>query len=82
MTDAGLGYLKGLTKLQGLYLGQDNVTDAGLEHLSGLTELQDLDLRETKVTIEGLKKLRQVLPKCGILAFRAIPVSPPGVEPR
>ena len=46
VTDAGLGHLKGLAKLQSLYLSQTEVTDAGLEHLKGLTQLQSLYLSQ------------------------------------
>jgi hypothetical protein len=37
VTDAGLVQLKGLTKLQTLYLARTKVTGPGREHLKGLT---------------------------------------------
>ena len=50
MTDAGLEHLKGLNRLQRLWLNSTQVADAGLEHLKGLTQLQELGLASTKVT--------------------------------
>ena len=44
VTDAALEHLKGLTKLQTLYLNGTRVTDVGLEHLKGLAKLRDLNL--------------------------------------
>ncbi len=66
VTDDGLRYLKGLTRLKSLDLGGSKVTDAGLEHLEGLTQLQELDLTGTKVTDAGVKKLQQALTNCKI----------------
>ena len=40
VTDAGLEHLKGLSRLQELYLDGTQVTDAGLEHLKGLSQLK------------------------------------------
>ena len=37
MTDAGLKYLKGLTSLRELDLGETQVTDTGLKYLKGFT---------------------------------------------
>ena len=67
VTDDGLRYLKGLTRLKSLELGGSKVTDAGLERLEGLTQLQELDLTGTKVTDAGVKKLQQALPNCKII---------------
>ena len=58
ITDAGLEYLKGMTKLKYLDLNSTQVTDAGLEHLKGLTKLEHLDLGGTRVTGAGLKHLK------------------------
>ena len=38
LTDAGLVHLKGLTKLEWLYLNNTQVANAGLVHLKGLTK--------------------------------------------
>ena len=66
ITDAGLEHLKGLTKLQTLWLPSNNVTDAGLVHLTGFTKLRRLHLGGTKITDAGVKELQTELPKCRI----------------
>ena len=43
-----LANLKGLSKLQSLYLSNIRVTDTGLEHLKGSTALQSLAWGEPK----------------------------------
>ena len=65
-------HLKGLTKLQTLYLMDTQVTDAGLVHLKGLTHLQMLLLEDTQVTEGGVQEQRQALPNCNI-QFRPVP---------
>ena len=51
--------LKGLTKLEGLYLTRcAKITDAGLVHLKGLTKLEGLYLTSTKITDAGLVHLK------------------------
>jgi serine/threonine protein kinase len=63
VTDAGLENLKGLTRLQSLWLPDTPVTDAGLVHVAGLLSLQGLNLGKTSVsdrtlaTIQGLNGL-------------------------
>ncbi|MGA2258447.1 MAG: hypothetical protein ABSG53_27605 [Thermoguttaceae bacterium] len=57
VTDAGLGHLNGLTKLQSLDLGETKVTDAGLIHLKAVPQLITLGLRGTQVTDAGLVHL-------------------------
>ena len=42
ITDAGLVYLKEMTKLENLELEGTQITDAGLVHLQGLTTLASL----------------------------------------
>ena len=44
ITDAGVQYLEGLTRLRELDLACTGITDAGLERLKGLTRLERLDL--------------------------------------
>ena len=58
VTDAGLEHIKGLTRLQNLYLFSTQVTDAGLESLKGLDELLELRLDNTKVTDAGLEHIK------------------------
>jgi len=59
--------VKGLTKLEWLYLMNTKVTDAGLVHLKGLTNLEELYLMNTKVTDAGVQELRKALPDCLII---------------
>ena len=56
--DAGLGHLKGLTKLANLDLRNTRVSDAGLKHLRGLTNLLTLYLDGTQVSDAGLAHLK------------------------
>ena len=60
VTDAGLAYLKGLTRLRTLVFhgSGHRITDAGMEHLKGLTQLRKLDLSETLITDAGLEHLK------------------------
>jgi YD repeat-containing protein len=58
VTDAGLPYLQGLTKLKKLDLYGTKVTDAGLARLKGLSGLEKLSLGGTKVTDASLAHLR------------------------
>jgi hypothetical protein len=57
-TDAGLEHLKGLTKLDHLYLTDTEVTGDGLANIAGLTRLQVLYLDGTRVTDAGLEHLK------------------------
>ena len=57
MTDAGLGHLQGLRRLEKLYLYGTRITDAGLGHLQGMDQLQKLYLAGTEVTDAGLATL-------------------------
>jgi hypothetical protein len=68
VSDAGLVHLKGMKKLQRLYLGDTPVSDAGAVHLKGLTGMQCLDLIGAQVRDTGLAELRAAeLPNCGAL---------------
>ena len=58
VTDAGLEHLKGLTKLQGLWISDAPITDAGLEHLKNLGELRGLGIVRTKISDVGLEYLK------------------------
>ena len=57
ITDAGLVHVRGLTRLEILFLNNTQVTDAGLVHLGGLTQLVELDLAATQITDAGLFRL-------------------------
>ena len=52
-----LAFLKPLTGLQELYLGNTATTDAGLKNAAGLKELRVLGLVGTSVTDAGMKEL-------------------------
>jgi hypothetical protein len=56
--DAGLVHLRGLSKLEALYLPYTQVTDSELRHLAGLSNLKNLSLTGTKVTDAGLVHLK------------------------
>lgn len=60
VTDAGLGTVAKMTKLQRLHLENTGVTDAGLSQLAGLRELEYLNLYGTKVTDAGIAKLAEI----------------------
>jgi Leucine-rich repeat (LRR) protein len=54
-TDAQTEHLKGLHRLETLYLTGNRVTDVGMARLEGLTQLQDLTLVGSRVTNTGLE---------------------------
>jgi hypothetical protein len=58
--DAKLADLRGLNRLEQLYLCDTNITDPGLAHVSGLTRLQFLNLRRTKLGDLGLGHLKRL----------------------
>ncbi len=61
INDASLAHVKGLKKLQLLYLhtywGEGEVSDAGIENLKALTELRRVEIFGTRTTDAGLKHL-------------------------
>ena len=67
VTDAGLVHLKGMTKLQKLFLvSKKKITDARLVHLKEMANLQTLVLRETKATDASVAELQKTVPNCEI----------------
>lgn len=56
--DASLEHLKGLTRLERLYLNETQVTDDGMIYIQGLTNIEVLDLHRTKVTDKALEYLK------------------------
>jgi hypothetical protein len=60
VTNAELGQLKGMGRLQGLYLENTQVTDVGLEQVRCLGQLRRLDLNATRVTDAGLEHLKDL----------------------
>jgi hypothetical protein len=57
VANADLVHLKGLSKLEKLFLTDTQVTDAGLVHLTGLSNLRELRLWDTQVADAGLVHL-------------------------
>jgi hypothetical protein len=57
VTDASLGHLKKLRRLEGLVLTGTRVTDAGMEHIAGLKQMKQLGLWKTAVGDEGCKHI-------------------------
>jgi hypothetical protein len=61
VTDAGLGYLEGMTELGQLTLyGCRGITDEGLTHLHLMKQLRSLNLDGTAVTDRGLEHLEDM----------------------
>jgi WD40 repeat protein len=56
VTDAGLGHLRGLVRLEELNLSEDRVTAQGLESLRGLANLQKVYLHQTDVDDETVQR--------------------------
>ncbi len=57
ITGSGLAALRGLSKLETLYLVHTQVDDAGLKHIRHLTSLKTLQLGHTKITDAGMPAL-------------------------
>ena len=56
-TDATLGQIAELTRLQALEIAYGDATDAGLEHLKQLPQLKTLDLWYTGFTKLGIAEI-------------------------
>jgi hypothetical protein len=67
VTDAGLQYVRGMTKLRKLSIGNTQVTDRGLDHLRALKSLEELALDYTRVTDVGIKALKAALPTLRVI---------------
>ena len=57
MDDVWLTHLRGMTRLQALYLRAGSFTDYGVAHLKHLTKLRDLTLESSHVTDAALEHL-------------------------
>ena len=66
ITDAGLGKLASMKRLEHLFLEDTAVTDAGLKPLEKMRSLKELNLRGTAVTDTGAKQLQIRLPGCSV----------------
>jgi hypothetical protein len=64
-TDAGLEHLKGLKRLDTLWVdrGESKITDEGLQHLSSLKSLETLGIQSMPVSGEGLITHLKDLPR-------------------
>jgi Leucine-rich repeat (LRR) protein len=67
--ERGLAPLVGLTSLEGLSFGDNNITDATLEQVARLTSLTQLELGSEKVTEAGVAHLAR-LPRLERIIFR------------
>jgi hypothetical protein len=67
VTDVGLQYVTGLTRLEELDLSYTKVTDAGFDNFRELTRLKELWLHDTQVTDAGVAELQKALPNVKIL---------------
>ncbi len=58
VSDSGMAFIAGLSKLTRLYLDNTKLSDAGLAKLTGLKNLQYLNLTGTAVTAKGIAGLK------------------------
>jgi hypothetical protein len=66
ITDAGLGYVLSLPKLQTLNASETGLSDASVDGLATLARLKMLDIRSTQITRAAVERLRAALPTCEI----------------
>jgi mono/diheme cytochrome c family protein len=79
VTDAGLGALEPMRRLQRLHLDGLSITDGGLPRISHLAQLEYLNLRGTRVTDRGMPTLR-TLPRLRSLYVWQTAVTPAAVQ--
>lgn len=66
ITDAGVGWLKGLKQLKTLNLSGNQITDGSLKTIQGMKTLERVNLSDTKLTAAGEAKLKEALPDCWV----------------
>ena len=67
VTDAGLIYLKSLSKLRRLRFCKTAISDDGLEQIAEkLPRLEFLEMHGTMTTPGGIQKFKHALPKCTV----------------
>jgi serine/threonine protein kinase len=71
ISDADLGFLKGLGDLRVLYLNDNPLTDKGLHNLEGLTRLNFLTLSGAGITNAGLDALKTLPELQGLVFYRS-----------
>ncbi|MCG3772749.1 MAG: hypothetical protein JW384_03968 [Nitrosomonadaceae bacterium] len=79
VTDHGLKYLAGLTRITDLVLESPNITDVGMVHLKGLVKLSSLRLSNTAVADAGLLQLTG-LPELSLLCLDGTRVTDQGLK--
>jgi hypothetical protein len=78
-TDADLGELCELRRLEALGLGGTRVTDTGLEMVSRLRNLERLSLNATEITDEGLLRLESLSNLRALYLFQCPKLTDDGV---
>ena len=78
-SDAGLGHLQNLGRLQWLELDSTKITDSGLVHLQDLDSLDTLVISNAKITDDGLLHLRRLV-RLKYLSLSGTRVTPEGIE--
>jgi len=67
ITDNGVKWLCGLSRLQSLNIANTHISDVGLESLERLTTLQRLHVGgSTPISIQGVRELIRALPNCEV----------------
>jgi uncharacterized protein (TIGR02996 family) len=77
VTNEGLRYLAGASRLVVLSLDCRRITDAGLVHLSELKNLESLQIGGTQVTLHAAEEFLKTLPKVVISVGNTIVKRPP-----
>jgi hypothetical protein len=79
VTDAELEQFEGMTRINGLEIGNTGITDAGLRHIIGMTRLFELDIGSTQITDTGLQYL-EGMTQLQRLALEGTQITDVGVE--
>lgn len=75
VTDDGLGYLAGLTRLKHLNLTRTKITNAGLATVGAMSLLEELYLSHTSTSDDGIPHLAN-LSKLSLLHYEGTKISP------
>jgi hypothetical protein len=67
VTDRGVRAIAGLTGLEVLWLTECRISDASIDVLAGFAKLRELAVGKTGITDAGKARLRELLPRCGIV---------------
>ncbi len=66
--DTGMRYIRALTKLESLTLGDNRIRGEGLIDLENMTQLKELTLWNSWIPTQFIARLRKSLPECKITA--------------